>query len=112
MFWALCGAAGEGWRRDAQVSVHTCPLQSEAGHGRAPPDLGPCSGRGGAALGWSSLPGSPAHSSISDLTGALGRSLDAESRRPPGAERGPSDPRPFHGAQGWGGAGTAPALHV
>ena len=43
-------------------------------HGRArPPDLGHCGGgegeQGAAALSWSSPPGSPAHSSISDLAG-------------------------------------------
>lgn len=38
--------------------------------------------QGAAALSWSSLPGSPAHSSVSDLADAPGRSPDAESRRP------------------------------
>lgn len=56
-------------------------------HSRArPPDLGHCGGgegeQGAAALSWSSPPGSPAHSSISDLAGALGCSPAAESRRP------------------------------
>lgn len=91
MFWALCGAAGEGWRRDAQVSVHTCPCRVRLASRQGPPRPGPLrrerGEQGAAALGWSSLPGSPAHSSVSDLTGVPGRSPDAESRRPPGAER-------------------------
>lgn len=47
MFRALCGAAGEGWRRDAEVSVHTCPLQSEAGVMAGPPQTwAPAAGEG------------------------------------------------------------------
>ena len=47
MFWALCGTAGEGWRRDAEVSVHTCPLQSEAGVMAGPPQTwAPAAGEG------------------------------------------------------------------
>ena len=60
------GAAGEGWRRDAQVHVHACPLQSEAPHhSRAHPrDVGPCGGGEGeqaqpALTAW--VPGSQLH---------------------------------------------------
>lgn len=48
-FTGVRGAAGEGWRRDAQVSLHTCPLQSEAGITAGPPQTwAPAAGEGGA----------------------------------------------------------------
>lgn len=63
--------------------------------GPTPETWGPVAGERGSRLSRPSPPGSPAHSSISDLTGALGCSLAAESRRPQEQREALLTPGPF-----------------
>lgn len=63
--------------------------------GPTPETWGPVAGERGSRLSRPSPPGSPAHSSISDLAGALGCSPAAESRRPQEQREALLTPGPF-----------------